>query len=49
MNWQMWPKEDEYILGQVIIKAWEMVVEKQDQDSFLAHSLEEIVAQKVDR
>jgi hypothetical protein len=45
----MWPEEDEHILGQAIIKAWEIVVEKQDQDSFLAHPLEEIIAQKVDR
>jgi hypothetical protein len=49
MNWQMWPKEDKHMLGRAIVKAWEMVVEKQDQDSFSAHPLEEIIAQKVDR
>jgi hypothetical protein len=49
MNWQMWPEEDEHMLGRAIVEAWEMVAEKQDQDGFSAHPLEEIVARKVDR
>ena len=47
MDWQMWPEEDEGILGQAVIDAWEMVAERQEQDGYVVHKLEAIVVCKV--
>jgi hypothetical protein len=47
MDGNIWPEEDEGMLGQAIIEAWRMVVIQQQQDGYMSHDLEEATARKV--